>query len=232
MTANADPTHQGAGLAPGDPGPASLDPRSASFLVPFGIGVVLMALAYFGIKGIESSTGTWAIQAAQRGIATSGLPAQDRAALTLQVERLAAGVEGGTLDAQSAVGGVDGLLKDPLIQLLLLEDVRQTRLSGSGLSEEEKEAGAAALEEVMTLVHAGLVDGAQANDVLGAMREISETGAPAQLDDAALRELLGRALHKASGVDKKLKDAADLVPVNREMLLNGYASLIDGIVGA
>ena len=54
MAANADPTHRSAG----DPGPASLDPRSASFLVPFGIGVVLMALAYFGIKGIESSTGT------------------------------------------------------------------------------------------------------------------------------------------------------------------------------
>ena len=72
MAANADPTHQGDGLPPGDPGPASLDPRSASFLVPFGIGVVLMALAYFGIKGIEASTGTWAIQAAQRGIATSG----------------------------------------------------------------------------------------------------------------------------------------------------------------
>ena len=127
---------------------------------------------------------------------------------------------------------MDGLLKDPLIQLLLLEDVRQTLLPGSGLSEQEKEAGAAALEEVMTLVHAGLVDGAQANDVLGAMRESSESGAPAQLGDDALRELLGRAARKASGVDKKLKDAANLVPVNREMLLNGYASLIDGIVGA
>ena len=123
------------------------------------------------------------------------------------------------------------MLKDPLIQLLLLEDVRQTRLSGSGLSEEEKEAGAAALEEVMTLVHAGLVDGAQANDVLGVMREISESGAPAQLDDAALRDSSARLAQGVRG-RQELKDAADLVPVNREMLLNGYASLIDGIVGA
>lgn len=232
MAANTDPIRQGAGPPLGEPGPASLDPRSASFLVPFGIGVVLMALAYFGIKAIENSTGPWAIQAAQHGIATSGLPAQDRAALTLQIERLSAGVENGILDAQSAVGGVDGLLKDPLIELLLLEDVRRTRLSGSGLSDEEKAAGAAALDEIMTLVHAGLVDVAQAKDVLGAIRATSESGTPAQLDDTALRELLGRAVRKAAGVDKQLKDAADLVPVNREMLLNGYASRIDEILGA
>ena len=232
MAANADPTRQSAGPPLVAPGPASLDPRSASFLVPFGLGVVLMALAYFGIKAIEKSTGPWAIQAAQNGIATSGLPVQDRAALTLQIERLSAAVESGTLDAQSAVGGVDGLLKDPLIELLLFEDVRRTRLSGSGLSEEEKAAGAAALDEIMTLVHAGLVDVAQAKDVLGTMRATSESGTPAQLDDTALRELLGRAVRKAAGVDQQLKDAADLVPVNREMLLNGYASRIDGIVGA
>ena len=76
MPASADPSPRGAGIPPGDPGPASLDPRSPSFFVPFGIGVVLMALAYFGIKAIESSTGPWAIQAAQRGIADSGLPAE------------------------------------------------------------------------------------------------------------------------------------------------------------
>ncbi len=232
MPASADPSRRGAEPAPGDPGPASLDPRSPSFLVPFGIGAVLMALAYFGIKGIESSTGPWAIQAAQRGIAGSGLPAEDRAALTLQIERLAEGVDSGSLDAQSAVGGVDGLLKDPLIELLLLEDVRRTRLSKSGLTDAEKAAGVAALEEFMSLVHAGLVDSAQANDVLGPMREVSRSGAPAQLDDAALRALLGRAVRKSAGVDAKLKDAADLAPVNRAMLLDGYRGRIDGIVGA
>ncbi len=231
MPASADPSRQGAGPPSGATGPASLDPRSPSFFVPFGIGVVLMALAYFGIKGIESSTGPWAIQAAQRGIAGSGLPAADRAALTLQIERLATGIDSGALDAQSAVDGVDGLLKDPLIQLLLLEDVRRTRLPESGLTDEEKAAGAATLEELMTLVHANLVDGAQANDVLGPLREVSESGAPAQLDDPALRALLGRALRKSAGVDTKLKDAADLAPVNRATLLDGYRGRIDEIVG-
>lgn len=232
MPASADPSPRGAGLPPGDPGPASLDPRSPSFFVPFGIGVVLMALAYFGIKGIESSTGPWAIQAAQRGIADSGLPAEDRAALTLQIERLAAGVDSGALDAQSAVGGVDGLLKDPLIELLLLEEVRRTLLPGSGLTDEEKAAGAAALEELMSLVHAKLVDQAQAKDVLGPMREVPEGGAPAQLDDAALRALLGRAVRKSTGVDEKLKGATELEPVDRAMLLDGFRAKIDEIVGA
>lgn len=231
MSTSADPSRRGAGLPPGDPGPASLDPRSASFLVPFGIGVVLVALAYFGIKGIEASTGPWAIQAAQRGIAGSGLPAEDRAALTLQIERLAEGVGSGSLDAQSAVGGVDGLLKDPLIQLLLLEDVRRTRLPESGLTDEEMAAGAEALEELMSLVHAELVDKAQANDVLGPMREISESGEPAELDDTALRALLGRAVRRSAGVDAKQKDEADLAPVNRAMLLDGYREQIDEIVG-
>ena len=232
MPASADPSPRGAGLPPGDPGPASLDPRSPSFFVPFGIGVVLMALAYFGIKGIESSTGPWAIQAAQRGIADSGLPAEDRAALTLQIERLAAGVDSGALDAQSAVGGVDGLLKDPLIELLLLEEVRRALLPGSGLTDEEKAAGAAALEEFMSLVHAKLVDQAQAKDVLGPMREVPESGAPAQLDDSALRALLGRAVRKSAGVDEKLKGATELEPVDRAMLLDGFRGKIDEIVGA
>lgn len=232
MPASADPSPRGAGLPPGDPGPASLDPRSPSFFVPFGIGVVLMALAYFGIKGIESSTGPWAIQAAQRGIADSGLPAEDRAALTLQIERLAAGVDSGALDAQSAVGGVDGLLKDPLIELLLLEEVRRALLPGSGLTDEEKAAGAAALEELMSLVHAKLVDQAQAKDVLGPMREVPESGAPAQLDDSAMRALLGRAVRKSAGVDEKLKGATELEPVDRAMLLDGFRGKIDEIVGA
>lgn len=231
MAASADPTQSGKGLPPGDPGPASLDPRSPSFLIPFGIGVVLVALAYFGIKSIESSTGPWAIQAAQRGIAGSGLPAEDRAALTLEIERLAGGVDSGSVDAQSAVGGVDGLLKEPLIQLLLLQDVRTNRLPASGLSDEEKSVGEETLARLMSLVDAGLVDGAQANDVLGPMREVAESGEPASLDDDALRALLGRAVRKAGGVDDKVLKEATLRDVDRDVLLGGFRERIDGIVG-
>lgn len=226
-TSTAAPRHGG---APDDIGPASLDPRSSAFLVPFGIGVVLVALAFFGIKSIESSTGPWAIQAAQRGLAGSGLPTTDRAALTLQIERLSKAVDAGTVDAQSAVGGVDGLLKDPLFQLLLLDDVRTTRLSGSALSDQAKAAGAADLATLMSYVDAGLVDGATAYKVLGPMGEAPTDGVPAELDEAQLTELLARAKREVDSVEPKKVKAATLTTHDAESLLGRYAERIDAII--
>lgn len=211
-------------------GPKSLNPRSRAFLVPFGIGVAVLAIAWFGLKSIERSSGPWAVQAARKGVAESGLPASDRAALTVQVERLAAAVDSGAIDARAAVGGVDGLLKDPLIPLLQLVEVRDGRLAASGLDEAERAAARGVLDQTLSMLDAGLLNRGHAVKILGPLLAVPEDGTPPALDDAGLRALVARAKAEVEGVNPGLVKETTLAPVSRDGLLARFRERIDGVV--
>ena len=101
---------RGAGSRLATPAPRAWILARASFFVPFGIGVVLMALAYFGIKRHRVRPRAPGPSRPARGDRRDlRLPAQDLRRALVPGRATRRGRRGGTLDAQSAVGGVDGL---------------------------------------------------------------------------------------------------------------------------
>lgn len=217
-------------MTPEPPQPASLNPMSAGCLIPFGIGLVLVVAAYLGVRSIEQHTGPWAIQSAQKGIQESGLPQRDRAALTIEVERLNTAYESGSIDAVGVVKGIDGILKEPLIPLLTLEDARVRRLPASGLSAEDKAAGDATLATFMGYARAEVVARSTIFDVMGPLALVGTDGVPPVIDDDALSGILGRAAHEIAEVPPlKLKEA-NLLEVTRESLFNALEKRVTKVV--
>ena len=212
--------------------PPSLKPLSPSCLVPFGILFAVCAAAFMGIRSIERNTGPWSILAAKKGIAESGLPELDRAALTLQLERLNAAFEAEKIPTQDLVSGVDAILKEPLIGELVLEDARVRRIPASGLTDDEKVEADAALATVLSYSHVTLIEPVTLYKVLGALNEVGTDGVPAVLDDGQLRELVGRAKLAIKNVTTEEINNANAGPATRAVLLADLSERVDGIVGA
>ncbi len=213
-----------------DDSPKTLKVGSPGFLIPFAIALVVIAAAWLGLQGIVRSTGPWAIQAAQKGLAASGLPSADRAALTLEIERLNVALQGETVKVQSAVSGVDGLLKEPLIPQLLLQDVMDRRLDESGLDESARANGRATLTKFASYVDAGILNYGHGIKVLGPLTTVGDDGAPPELDDAGLVELVTRATKEIELVTPARLAGVKLKTVSRQGLLDGYRTRIDGIL--
>jgi len=223
--------------------PASLDPRSPGCWIPFGIFAVIVVAAVLGFQQIVRSTGPWAISSARNAVAASGLPETDRSAILAEIARLEAGLEGGDLDAQGVTKGVDGVLREPLIPLLSLDDVRTRRIPASGLPAGEKAAAAAVLAETASLFDAGLVRRQQLIRVLGPLAEVSADeaqdgdGEPRAveliaMDDAALRALVERAAAVNGAVDATMRAEATLRPIDRALLLERLGAHVDAVLAA
>jgi len=226
----AELQHAPSSAQAGSDGPKTLRVSSPGFYIPFGIALVLIATAWVGLQGIVSSTGPWAIQAAQKGLAESGLPSTDRAELTLEIERLNAALSAESVEVQAAVSGVDGLLKEPLIPQLLIQDVIGRRLPASGFDDAQQAAARETLQTFASYVDAGLLNYGHGIKVLGPLTSVSDDGAPPELDDAGLTELVTRASKELELITPaQLKDLK-LKPVSRKRLLDDYAARIDGIL--
>lgn len=223
--------------------PASLDPRSPGCWIPFGIFGVIVLAAVFGFQQIVSSTGPWAIASARNAVAESGLPEADRAAVLAEIARLEGALESGDLDARGVTMGVDGVLREPLIPLLALDDARARRIPASGLTAEEASAADAVLAETASLFDAGLIRRPQLIQVLGPLARTSVDDAAdageapgaaprVPLDDAALRALVERAAAVNAGVDEAMRDESSLRPVDRELLLERLRAHVDAVLAA
>lgn len=213
-----------------DDGPKVLNVGSAGFLIPFGIAIAVIVAAWLGLQGIVKSTGPWAIQAAQKGLVESGLPALDRAALTVEIERLNAALVKEAVAVPAAVQGVDGLLKEPLIPQLLIQDVIDRRLPASGLDEEARASARASLGTFASYVDAGLLNYGHGVKVLGPLTSVADNGRPPALDDAGLVGLVTRAEDEIRRIEPKQLAAATLRTVTRTSLIEGYRARIDGIL--
>lgn len=213
-----------------DDGPKVLKVGSAGFLIPFGIALVVIAAAWLGLQGIVKATGPWAIKAAEKGIAESGLPALDRAALTLEIERLNAALAEQAVAVPLAVQGVDGLLKEPLIPQLLIQDIIDRRLPESGLDETARVSASTSLASFASYVDAGLLNYGHSIKVLGPLTSVAEDGQPPSLDDGALVELITRAEDEIRRVPADKLGAATLQTVTRRSLMEAYRAKIDRIL--
>lgn len=219
--------------------PSSLDPRSAGCWIPFGLFAAFVCAAIFGFQYIVDSTGPWAIASARNAVAESGLPEADREALLSEIARLEGAMERGDLDARGVTQGVDGVLREPIIPLLALDDVRTRRVPPSGLTAAERAAAASALAETASLFDAGLLRRRGLIRILGPLAEErdaepSEDAAvePLDLDDDALRALVARAAEVNASVDEAALAEVTLRPIDRALLLERLGAHIDAIIAA
>ena len=216
--------------------PPSLDPKSRGCWIPALIGAALAFMLWSGVQRIVASTGPWAIASARNAVAESGLHADDRARILGQVDRLAAALDKGDLDAQGVTRGVQAILQDPLIPQLTLDDIRARRLVASDLSEEEQHAADKELALLASLFEAREVEFVELLDVFGPLAKPGDDGVRSELDDAGLRALIERAsaavaaaTAKPQGSVEKL-DPARLETVDRESLLGRLERQIDELV--
>ena len=212
------------------PGPPSLDPTSASCLVPFGIGLLVVFVAWLGLRSIREHTGPWAVQAAKTAIDRSGLQERDRSALREGVERLEYAFDAEEIGAQEVVQGVEGILENALIPKLAIEDARVRRLPASGLSSEFKARADSTLAEFSSLAEDELVQQSRVYMVLGPLGMVPDDGSPPTLSDEELRELVGRAETAVDSVDERLLGTRSGQAVTRESLLDAFAKHVDAIV--
>ena len=212
------------------PGPPSLDPTSASCLIPFGIGLVVVFVAWLGLRSIREHTGPWAVQAAKTAIDRSGLQDRDRSALREGVDRLERAFDAGEIDAQEVVEGVEGILENALIPKLAIEDARVRRLPASELTAEFQERADTVLAQLSSLAETELLEQSRVYMVLGPLGMVPDDGSPPVLSDEELRELVGRAESAIESIDDRRLATWSREPVTRETLLNGFRRHVDAIV--
>lgn len=230
MTNGTDRSTEGLAAAEAPAGPPSLDPTSAGCLVPFGIGLVVIFVAWLGLRSIREHTGPWAVQAAKTAIDRSGLQERDRTALRDGVDRLESSFDAGRIDAQQVVDGVEGILENALIPKLAIEDARVRRLPASGLSSEFQQRADATLAEFLGLVEVELLETSQVYRALGPLAMVPDDGSPPELSDGELRRLVGRTEVAIDSIDERRRGMKTVRKVTRETLLEDFERHVDAIV--
>lgn len=207
--------------------PPSLKPFSAGCLVPVFLALVVLGLAYMGLQKIVDNTGPWALQAADKALLDSGVPAAQRAAFGVELERLRVALDTEKLGSSDVVNGVAGLLESPILPLLVMNDVVDRRLPASGLTAEEKSDVRAALTRVEEAAEAELLIYQDLVKVLGPLGRTEEEGGPqAELSDAELLEMAERA--RSATVEMSIP-RVDAEPTN-EVLLQRYREHVDAVL--
>lgn len=195
--------------------PATLNPLSAGCLVPVFLALAVMGLAYLGLQKIVSNTGPWALQAADKALADSGLPEVQTAPFSLEVARLRTAYDAEKLDSTEVVNGVAGLLETPILPLLILNDVVERRLPASGLDEAKREEFVDAAAEFSRFADAQRVPYQGLIKVLGPLARPEEEGGPVDtLTDEDLTAMAARA--RAS-----VQEIRDAAKAKNELLADG-----------
>ncbi|MGK0483314.1 MAG: hypothetical protein ACJAQ3_003297 [Planctomycetota bacterium] len=207
--------------------PASLKPFSAGCLVPVFLALAVIGLAYMGLQKIVSSTGPWALQAADKALLEAGLPETQRAEFGAEVARLREAFDAETLESSSVVNGVAGLLETPILPLLILNDVVDRRLPASGLNEAQKAELMAAIADFSAAADTQALKYQDMITVLGPLARSEEEGGPKQeLDD---KEFLAMAERARTATARIEVPKLDTMPTFNA-LLERYRDHVDAVL--
>ncbi|MEM8709930.1 MAG: hypothetical protein AAGG01_03180 [Planctomycetota bacterium] len=174
-------------------------------MVPVLLALAVMGLAYLGLQKIVSNTGPWALQAADKALADSGLPTEQTAPFSLEVARLRTAYDAESLDSTEVVNGVAGLLETPILPLLILNDAVERRLPSSGLDEAQRAEFLEATAEFSRFADAQRVPYQGLIQVLGPLARTEEEGGP--VDTLTDDDFVAMAARARTSV-QEIRDAA------------------------